>query len=66
MVIKGIISDSTGIPVSWDIPQGSFLRPVLFLENINDLPEQVKSKVRLFAYDTVMYLAIISLSTVEI
>ena len=66
MVIKGIISDSTGIPVSWDIPQGSFLRPVLFLANINDLPEQVKSKVRLFAYDTVMYLAIISLSTVEI
>ena len=38
-----------------DIPQGSVFGPVLFLAHISDLPEQVKSKVRLFADDTIMY-----------
>ena len=59
MAINGISSDS--IPVSSGVPQGSVLGPVLFLAHINDLPEQVKSKVRLFADGTAMYLAISSL-----
>ena len=42
------------------------LGPILFLAYINDLPEQVKSKVRFFADDIAMYLPISSLSEASI
>ena len=58
VVINGINSDV--VPVSSGVPQGSVLGPILFLAYINDLSEQVKSRVRLFADDTAMYLAISS------
>ena len=57
-VINGINSDK--VSISSGIPQGSVLGPILFLAYINDLPEQVKSRVRLFADDTVWYLSISS------
>ena len=40
------------------VPQGSVLRPCLFLYYINDIPEHVQSKVRFFADDTIMYLTV--------
>ena len=40
------------------VPQGSVLGLILFLADIIDLPQYMKSKVRLFADDTVIYLAI--------
>ena len=41
-------------------------RPILFLVFINDLPEHIKSKVRLFADDTAVYLAVSNLEYTQI
>ena len=58
VIVKGVKSDK--IAVSSGVPQGSVIGPILFLIYINDLPDQVKSRVRLFADDTAIYLAISS------
>ena len=46
---------SSECPVLSGVPQGTVLGPVLSLVMINDLPDCVKSSVRLFADDCVLY-----------
>ena len=52
VVINGINSDK--ISVSSRVLQGSVLDQILFFAYINDLPEQVKFRVRHFADDTAL------------
>ena len=40
------------------VPQGSVVGQSLFLAYINDLPGSVRSRVRLYADDTIVYLTI--------
>ena len=53
VLINGTQSSSK--PVLSGVPQGSVLGPVLFLLNVNDIPSSVKSSLRLFADDCILY-----------
>ena len=46
-------------------PKGSVLGPCLFLAYISDLPDSLKSKARLFAGDTIVYLTVNSQSDAQ-
>ena len=50
--------ESEPILVTSSVPQGSVLGPILFLVNINELPDGVCSQVRLFADDTALHLTL--------
>ena len=52
VVIDG--EESEAVPVDSGVPQGTVFRPLLFLCHINDLPDAVKSAVRLFADDCLL------------
>ena len=49
---------SNYVPVLSGVPQGSVLGPSLFLFYINDIPVGLNSTIRLFADDTIAYLAV--------
>jgi hypothetical protein len=53
VALEGEYSDEA--TVDSGVPQGTVLRPILFLCHINDLPNSVKSSVRLFADDCLLH-----------
>jgi hypothetical protein len=53
VVVEGQFSDEAAVKSG--VPQGTVLGPLLFLCHINDLPKSVKSQVRLFADDCLLY-----------
>ena len=56
LVLDGESSDE--LPVSSGVPQRSVLGSTLFLLYINDLPDSLQSRVRLFADGTAVYLTV--------
>ena len=48
-------ASSNTCPVKSGVPQRAVIEPAQFLLYIDNLPYQVKSKVRLFADDTIIY-----------
>ena len=49
---------STWGPITSGVPQGSVLGPLLYFIYINDLPETINSRIKLFADDTKLYLEV--------
>ena len=64
VVLENEKSDT--VHVTSGVSQGSVLGPILFLIYINDLRDRTRSKVRLFADDTAIYLAVSNLQDAQI
>ena len=59
VVLDGQASDP--VPVLSSVPQGSVLGPILFLIFLNNLLDNIRSSVPLFADDCVLYMNIYSI-----
>jgi len=57
---------SSESPVTSDVPQGTVIGRLLFFVYINDLPSRVRSSVRMFADDCLLYREIRSMNDSKI
>ena len=64
--IKNLLDNRNQSVVTNGFNSGTIPGPVLFLACINDLPEHLRSRVRIFADDTDMYLCISNISEANI
>ena len=64
VIVEGETSSPTD--VNSGVPQGTCLGPILFLCFINSLPESVKSCIRLFADDCVLYRKVLSINDQQV
>lgn len=64
VVVNG--ASSSPVEVLSGVPQGSVLGPLLFLIFINDMPADLKSTVRLYADDCVIYLPVTCINDAKI
>ena len=53
---------SKWFPVDSDVPQGSVLGSLLFILHVNDIPDLVDSKIKMFVDDIKIYTQVISFS----
>ena len=53
------------VPITSGVPHGSVVGPILFLVYSNNLPDGLKSIVRLFPDDTFVYMTLLSASNAE-
>ena len=51
---------SRSVKIKSGVPQGTVLRPLMFLLYINNIGENIGSSVRLFANDSLIYMAVSS------
>lgn len=56
ILVSGEKSDE--VPITSCVPLGFVLGPLLFLLNINDLPESIVTQVRIVADDTAVYITV--------
>ena len=50
--------NSEWLEIKAGVPQGSILRPLLFILYINDIVHEIHSNIRLFADDTSLYIIV--------
>ena len=64
VVLRGIASGTAD--VTSGVPHGSVLGPLMFFIFINDLPQCLSSKIRLFADDAILYLEVASVDDCQV